>query len=147
MVSFQRKDEKQRKELLKFWKNWLKNPVCPTVSADKLTPDELEEFIAKDNVVVGEWDYAKMEKWDLEQIQDWGVEVEMPKFGDDEGNLPPELQGRDLMPDDLEKLQGDDRTEYNRVIICYKPNEEKAVAEMLGLDIIERIVYKYSDLK
>ena len=62
-------------------------------------------------------------------------------------NLPPELQGRDLIPDELEKLQGSDNTAMQRVIITYKPEQAKAVAEMLGLDDIEKVVYKYDELK
>lgn len=63
------------------------------------------------------------------------------------GNLPPELQGRDLIPDELEKLQGSDNTLMQRVIIAYKPEQAKEVADMLGLDDIEKVVYKYDELK
>lgn len=57
------------------------------------------------------------------------------------------MQGRDLIPDELEKLQGSDNTAMQRVIITYKPEQTKAVAEMLGLDDIEKVVYKYDELK
>ena len=62
-------------------------------------------------------------------------------------NLPPELQGRDLNPDELEKLHGNDNTLMQRVIITYKPEQAKSVADMLGLDDIEKVVYKYDELK
>lgn len=62
-------------------------------------------------------------------------------------NLPPELQGVDLVPDVLDKLQGDDRTLMQRVIIVYKPEQAKEVADMLGLDDIEKVLYKYDELK
>lgn len=68
-------------------------------------------------------------------------------MGGGNSNLPPELQGRDLNPDELDKIQGNDNTLMQRVIITYKPEQEKAVAEMLGLDDIEKVVYKYDELK
>lgn len=57
------------------------------------------------------------------------------------------MKGRDLLPDELDKLQGNDNTLMQRVIITYKPEQAKAVADMLGLDDIEKVVYKYDELK
>lgn len=71
----------------------------------------------------------------------------LEKMGGGISNLPPELQGRDLVPNELEKLQGRDETLMQRVIINYYPDQAKAVADMLGLDEIEKIVYKYDELK
>ena len=34
-----------------------------------------------------------------------------------------------------------------RVIIVYKPEQAKEVADMLGLDEIEKVLYKYDELK
>ena len=99
-----------------------------------------------DNVSSGDWDYEKLDQWDAEQLQDWGVGVEMPDFGNSEQNLPEELQGRNLIPDELEKLQGRDETLMQRVIITYKPEQEKEVADMLGLDEIEKVAYKFDEL-
>lgn len=42
----------------------------------------------------------------------------------DEGSLPEELKGVDISADDLPKIQGDDQTEMQRVIICYKREDE-----------------------
>ena len=71
----------------------------------------------------------------------------LAKVGGGISNLPPELQGRNLIPDELEKMQGRDETLMQRVIINYYPDQAKAVAEMLGIDEIEKIVYKYDELK
>lgn len=39
-----------------------------------LTPDQKDEFIAKDNVHNGEWDTDKIaNEWDIEKLQKWGV--------------------------------------------------------------------------
>ena len=63
------------------------------------------------------------------------------------GNLPPELQGVDLIPETLEKIQGEDRTAMQRVIICYYEKDQHALAEMLGLEKIEKVVYTVEELK
>lgn len=65
------------------------------------------------------------------------------------GNLPPELQGQDLLPEDLEKIQGDDKTAMQRVILCYREGEAEKVAELLGLtadDLKRKVVYRYEEL-
>ena len=139
---------KEQKALLSYWAAWLKNPVVTVVNGDDLTEQERTKFIFLDNVSSGDWDWAQLEKWDAEQLQDWGVGVEMPDFNNsDDSNLPAEQQGRDLMPDTLEKLQGNDNTLMQRVIITFYPEQAKQVAEMLGLDDIEKVVYKYDELK
>lgn len=139
---------KEQKALLSYWDAWLKNPVVTVVNGDDLTEQERTKFIFLDNVSSGDWDYDKLDQWDAEQLQDWGVGVEMPDFNNsDDSNLPTELQGRDLMPGTLEKLQGNDNTLMQRVIICYKPEQAKQVAEMLGLDDIEKVLYRFDELK
>jgi len=46
----------------------------------------------------------------------------------EEGSLPQELQGVDIAADDLPKIQGDDQTAMQRVIICYKREDEGKLA-------------------
>jgi len=46
-----------------------------------LTEDEKRQFVIKDNVGFGEWDWdALKEDWELEKLANWGMEV--PDFGD-----------------------------------------------------------------
>lgn len=63
------------------------------------------------------------------------------------GTLPPELEGQDLLPDDLEKLKGDDKVAMQRVIITYYEKDEQFVANLLGIEKIERVVYNVDELK
>ena len=65
------------------------------------------------------------------------------------GNLPPELEGQDLIPETLEKIQGEDRTAMQRVILCYREEEAEKVAELLGLttdELTKKVVYRYEEL-
>jgi site-specific DNA-methyltransferase (adenine-specific) len=48
----------------------------PIVIADQLTPEQQAEFIIKDNVGFGEWDWDLLaNEWDAELLQDWGLEL------------------------------------------------------------------------
>jgi hypothetical protein len=46
----------------------------PVVVADQLTADQQREFIIKDNVGFGEWDWdALANTWDTDDLQEWGL--------------------------------------------------------------------------
>jgi DNA modification methylase len=48
----------------------------PIIVADQLTPEQQAEFIIKDNVGFGEWDWDILaNEWDAELLQDWGLEL------------------------------------------------------------------------
>ena len=48
----------------------------PIIKADNLTPDQQREFIIKDNVSGGEWDWEILaNEWDEQQLNDWGLDV------------------------------------------------------------------------
>lgn len=64
----------------------------------------------------------------------------------EEGSLPQELQGVDIDPDDLPKIQGDDQTATQRVIICYKREDEGKLAAILGLKTIDKVVYPLDEI-
>jgi DNA modification methylase len=68
----------------------------PIIVADNLTEEQQREFLIKDNVSGGEWDWSLLAEWDTEQLEEWGLEV--PSFGeevleaqeDDFDTTPPE---------------------------------------------------------
>ena len=44
-----------------------------------LTPEQKREFIIKDNVAFGEWDWDKLaNEWEASEPNDWGLEFEPP---------------------------------------------------------------------
>jgi len=46
------------------------------VKADDLTEQQKDEFIVKDNVGFGEWDWNILaNEWDTDKLQDWGLNV------------------------------------------------------------------------
>jgi hypothetical protein len=53
----------------------------PVIKASDLTPEQQREFIIKDNVGFGEWDWAMLaNEWDYKELDDWGLTL--PNFGD-----------------------------------------------------------------
>jgi hypothetical protein len=61
----------------------------PIIKADDLTEDEQRQFIIKDNVSGGEWDWEMLSnEWDVEQLEDWGLDlpgfdIDADELGDD----------------------------------------------------------------
>jgi len=52
----------------------------PIIIAADLSAEKQSEFIIKDNVGFGEWDYELLANgWDAEKLQDWGLDL--PDFG------------------------------------------------------------------
>jgi ParB-like chromosome segregation protein Spo0J len=46
------------------------------IKASELTPEQQNEFIIKDNVGFGEWNWDDLaNEWDAEQLTDWGLDV------------------------------------------------------------------------
>lgn len=135
-----------------YWEEFLNKPQVEVVYASQLSETEKQQFIIKDNVSFGDWDYDELENWDAAKLESWGVDTALPDFGNGEtggGNLPVELQGLDLLPDGLEKLQGEDKVAMQRVILCYKEEELEAVATFLGLtpdELKKKVVYHYNEI-
>jgi ParB-like chromosome segregation protein Spo0J len=56
---------------------WKKVPV---IRAKNLTADQKREFIAKDNIGYGEWEWEALVKdWDVEKLSEWGLDVPVLK--------------------------------------------------------------------
>jgi hypothetical protein len=53
----------------------------PIIIADNLTEEQQREFLIKDNVSGGEWDWSLLAEWDTEQLEEWGLD--MPNFEPD----------------------------------------------------------------
>ena len=74
-----------------YWQEFLNKPQAEVVIADDLSEDEKKQFIIKDNVNYGDWDYEELENWDAAKLESWGVDTNLPDFGnspsfDENGN-------------------------------------------------------------
>jgi len=53
----------------------------PIIKASDLTEEQQQEFIIKDNVGFGSWDWDMIaNEWDVEQLEDWGLDLPIENF-------------------------------------------------------------------
>ena len=168
---YQKKADGEKNSLLSHWSEWLHNPTCYIAKADKLSEVEKKQFMITDNASFGQWDYDMLaNEWDNDDLKNWGVDVwqpEHPDFGGqpssqgapstgqpsagvdvntlDENDLPPELQGQDLSPDNLPKIEGSDETAMERIIIVFPKERKKELCALLGVDVIDKVVYNLDE--
>jgi DNA modification methylase len=106
----------------------------PIIKVSDLTEDEQRQFIIKDNVSGGEWDWDMIaNEWDVEQLDEWGLDVpvfpqiELEAEEDDFDTTPPEepltVLG-DLYEIGKHRLLCGDSTDSDQVAKLM--NEEKA---------------------
>lgn len=85
----------------------------PIIIADNLTEEQQREFLIKDNVSGGEWDFEMLaNEWDVEKLDDWGLNV--PLFNDDMTNNE-DYEGLDQ----LSKLDKFLSAELKRMFLVY----------------------------
>ena len=165
--NFQRLSKAEKEKLLGTWQKWLEKPTVDVVKASDLSEDEKKEFIIADNASFGEWDYDKLaNEWDNDDLVNWGLDVWQPEPPQSSGggasglsaaegggelpfdgsNLPPELQGADINPDDLPKIEGNNEVAMERVILVYPKERTDEIAQLLGLPKIEKVVYSIQEL-
>jgi hypothetical protein len=79
----------------------------PVIFAHDLTEEEQKQFIIKDNVGFGDWDWDMIaNEWDVDQIQEWGLDIpdfgvtELPAAEEDDYEMPEELH-TDIVLGDL----------------------------------------------
>jgi ParB-like chromosome segregation protein Spo0J len=54
----------------------LKLKEVPVILADEWTEEQRREFIVKDNVGFGEWDWDQLaNEWDAGELSDWGLDI------------------------------------------------------------------------
>ena len=76
--------------------NELKFKEIPVIVADEWTEEQKNEFLIKDNVGFGEWDWDSLaNEWDVEKLDDWGLDLpvdlsvaEELEAEEDEYNVP-----------------------------------------------------------
>ena len=68
--------------------NELKFKEIPVIVADEWTEEQKHEFLIKDNVGFGEWDWDSLaNEWDVEKLDDWGLNIPNYSLGIDENNM------------------------------------------------------------
>ena len=102
----------------------------PIIVADNLTEQQQAEFIIKDNVGFGEWDWDLLaNQWDVEALEDWGLELPFDntpvlEAEEDDYEAPSEIQ-TDIVLGDLIEI-GQHR------LLCGDSTDSDAVARLMN---------------
>jgi DNA modification methylase len=102
----------------------------PIIKAEDLTEDQQREFIIKDNVGYGEWDWELIaSEWDAAQLNDWGLDIpdfkaEEIEAEEDNYEIPEELK-TDIVLGDLIEI-GEHR------LLCGDSTDSDQVAKLMN---------------
>lgn len=79
LETYTHKTEIERANLLQYWKEWQANPVASVICVEQMTEEEQREFVIKDNVGFGEWNFDVLaNEWDDVQLMEWGMNLPQP---------------------------------------------------------------------
>lgn len=100
-----------------------------------------------------EMDYALLQKdFELVDLMSMGIDAVNLNIDENAGNtedifdnLPDEIAGENLNPDELEEIKGDDSTATERVVITFMPEQKTDVEQLLGMQI-NKIVYDAKEI-
>ena len=109
----------------------------PIIFADDLTEDEQKQFIIKDNIGFGEWDWDMLaNEWESDLLEEWGL------------SIPIVYEGEDINLDDFFEEDNSEKEQKNKIILEYTDEDfqkvkdefdkrdgskEKIIWELLGL--------------
>ena len=97
----------------------LKMKEVPVILADEWTEDQRREFIIKDNVGFGEWDWDQLaNEWDAGELKEWGLDLPIAAVEGD--------------PFDDDGISASDQ--YGVIVICKDDTEQARVFEKLVAD-------------
>lgn len=107
----------------------------PIILADDWTQEQRAEFLIKDNVGFGEWDWEQLQsEWDTEQLEDWGLDVGGFDLDSDELGTEFSLPDGDKAPfQQMTFTLADEQAEQiKNAIADIKETEEYKYAETMG---------------
>ena len=110
----------------------LKWKEVPIVVAEGLTDAQKDEFVIKDNVGFGEWDWEQLaNEWDAEELTRWGLDI--PGFDLD----------ADLLTEDFELADGD-KAPFQQMTFTLADEQAEQIKNAIA-DIKKTDEYKYAE--
>ena len=106
-------------------------PAEWVMKAEDLTEEQWKEFVIKDNIGFGQWDYDKLADWDKEKLSDWGVDTPSTEVN---------------LEDYFEDFDDQPFNNSNRIVLNYTEGDyekvKKAFDDRSNEGTKEQIVYK-----
>ena len=128
----------------------LKMETVPVIMAEDLTQEQKKEFIIKDNVSFGDWDWDIIEsEFNIELVEDWGLD---PLIGEEETEqekytrkiLAPTYEPVNVKPNITNLV---DQTKYRQLIDNIEnSNITEDEKEFLRLASCRHLVFDYSKI-
>ena len=107
----------------------------PVIKASELTEEQQKEFIIKDNVGFGQWDWDLISnEWNVDELNNWGLDV--VNF-DNDIDLDAFFEESSEEKNNSFKITLEySEEDYNKIILAFKNHtgsKEDVVAKLLGL--------------
>jgi len=103
----------------------------PIIFADDLSEEQQREFIIKDNVGFGEWDWEMIaNEWDAEQLEEWGLDI--PDFSSDEALEAQEDDFDEAPPENPITVLGDLYEIGEHRLLCGDSTDSDQVARLMN---------------
>ncbi len=109
----------------------------PVLYAKDLTEEQKKEFIIKDNISYGEWDWDILaNEWKIEQLKDWGLTVS--NYSGSNINLDDFFTNNDGSENKQKfkivlEYTEEDYTKVNEAFKAHSGSKENIVAKLLGV--------------
>ena len=130
--------------LIEYWKDWKKSQLVTVVKAEDLTERQKAEFIAKDNISYGAWDYEQLANhWDEHLLQSWGMPIWSEQPESEQANTTTGESGTSgETGETIEKPAPPE----GRIEIHFARQHAMALGQILGVGELDRVVYRFEDL-
>ena len=88
----------------------------PVIKASELTAKQQREFIVKDNVGFGEWDWDMVaNEWEVDELKEWGMDVPKFELSEDDKDLSDTLMESLRIEVEMESEEEQEKL-YNELI-------------------------------
>jgi hypothetical protein len=113
----------------------LKWKEVPIVVAEGLTDAQKDEFVIKDNVGFGEWDWENLaNEWDAEELTRWGLDIPNYSFGHDANDMDESELDLEEEFDPIGTASG-----LQRVVFIFDgPDEAESYLKNAGVEFVKR---------
>jgi DNA modification methylase len=103
----------------------------PIIVASELTDEQQKEFIIKDNVGFGEWDWEQLaNEWEIEQLSDWGLDLPIEMEDTEIEAVEDNYQAPDMIETDI--VIGDLFEIGEHRLLCGDSTDSDAVAKLMN---------------
>ena len=133
--------------LIEYWKDWKKSQMVSVVKADDLTERQKAEFIAKDNISYGAWDYEQLANhWDEHLLQSWGMPIWAEQPESEPANTTTGESGTSGTSSETGEASEKPAPPEGRIEIRFARQHAMALGQFLGVGELDRVVYRFEDL-